>query len=213
MGKLYTDKYLEECLQNKHYFNGFRPQEVLIHCNIPEKILRRNFEYIEKFNLWHAVSRYQVLSEKFIREFADYVHWSSICVSQKLSTKFMIEFVDRIEWEEVSRHQYLTSSFIEQFKDKFNWDTICAQQYLKPYIIEKYFSDICHDKRAFESLLLYQKVTEKFLKNHKELYNNDTFLIGKIISIKKLTKKFKMELIKLEAEVLDRSLGYKRGMS
>lgn len=204
--KLYTDQYLEECLQNKHYLNGFRPDEVLVHCDVPERILRRNLDYLNRYHLWHHVSHYQVLSEKFIREYADYVHWSSICISQKLSDKFMIEFAHKIEWEEVCRHQYLKSSFIEQFKEHFDWDRICVHQYLKPKFIEKHFSEICHSYRAFENLLTYQHVTEKFLKEHKDFYKNDSYLIGKIILIKRLTKKFKIELIRMENEALDRSM-------
>ena len=46
--KLYSNQYLEECLLGKHSEDGFTPKEVLIHCDMPEKIIRKNFDYMTK---------------------------------------------------------------------------------------------------------------------------------------------------------------------
>jgi hypothetical protein len=38
----------------------------------------------------------QALSEDFIREFQDKIHWTCLCINQKLSEHFMRQFSDRI---------------------------------------------------------------------------------------------------------------------
>jgi hypothetical protein len=43
-----------------------------------------------------AVSQHQKLSEEFIRDFQDKVHWAKILRYQQTSEKFLIEFKDKI---------------------------------------------------------------------------------------------------------------------
>ena len=54
-----------------------------------------NFEWCDKFKKyidWDEISRYQKLSEDFIREFEDYVDWYEIRHNQNLSEDFIKEF-------------------------------------------------------------------------------------------------------------------------
>ena len=50
---------------------------------------------------WKDISKYQDLSEEFIREFQDKVDWYWISVSQKLSEDFINEFKDRLDLNEI----------------------------------------------------------------------------------------------------------------
>lgn len=193
----FTPKFLEECIQGQH-MDIYTPEDVIVHYHIPEYIIRRNVDLITKNKQWVNISHFQSLSESFIREYKDYVKWSSICVTSKLSIKFMIEFADRLAWEEVCHFQNLTSEFMDQFAKKIKWDTVCKYQYLRPAFIEKHFKDLCRNEHEFEILLTYQRVTEKFLKENKKYYWNDNQLISKILHIKKLTKKFRAELVRQE---------------
>ena len=71
-------------------------------------------------NDWFWISRFQKLSESFIREFQDKVNWGGISECQKLSEDFIREFQDKVSWYRISRYQELSESFREEFKDKLN---------------------------------------------------------------------------------------------
>lgn len=60
------------------------------------------------------MSRYQVLSENFIREFKDYVCWSNVCKYQKLSEDFMkaMKDDDKLRWQIISEYQSFSLDFI-----------------------------------------------------------------------------------------------------
>ena len=45
---------------------------------------------------WREISRDCDLSEDFIREYQDDVHWDCISINQKLSKDFIIEFKDKL---------------------------------------------------------------------------------------------------------------------
>ena len=47
---------------------------------------------------WNEISKYQKLSEPFIKEFSDKVHWANISKYQKLSENFIKEFHDKVFW-------------------------------------------------------------------------------------------------------------------
>jgi hypothetical protein len=68
------------------------------------------------------VSKYQKLSEEFIREFKDNVNWSEISKYQKLSEEFIREFEDEIKWYSISTYQKLTKEFIKEFGLNINED-------------------------------------------------------------------------------------------
>ena len=62
------------------------------------------------------MSKYQHLSENFIREFADRVDWDYISIIQHLSEDFIREFADRVDWDYISKHQVLTPEFAKEMK-------------------------------------------------------------------------------------------------
>jgi len=49
------------------------------------------------FSDWHFISCNHVLSEGFIREFKDKVHWRGVTFYQKLSDSFINEFKQYVE--------------------------------------------------------------------------------------------------------------------
>lgn len=56
-----------------------------------------NLNYKEDFVDWYYISRYQTLSENFIRKYKDKVNWKYILLNQKLSEEFKNEFKDKIK--------------------------------------------------------------------------------------------------------------------
>ena len=56
------------------------------------------------------ISKYQKLSEDFIREFQNKVNWYLISRCQKLSEEFIREFQEKVDWIEISLNQNIQIS-------------------------------------------------------------------------------------------------------
>ena len=75
---------------------------------------------------WVKIIRYQRLSENFIREFQNELNtqneenWARISHLQVLSENFIREFQNKVNWECISIYQKLSENFINEFKDKIN---------------------------------------------------------------------------------------------
>jgi len=57
---------------------------------------------------WIEISKYQYLTEDFIREFKDKVDWWYISYYQELSEPFIREFKDKVDWWYISYYQKLS---------------------------------------------------------------------------------------------------------
>ena len=71
---------------------------------------------------WYYISRYQKLSEGFIREFKGSVNWYRISEYQKLSEGFIREFKGSVDWYHISIYQKLSEGFIREFKTDREFD-------------------------------------------------------------------------------------------
>jgi len=133
-----------------------------------KKIIKQNNfnctveEFQDKVN-WYYISRYQKLSEKFIREFQDKVNWDDISYDQKLSEKFIIEFQDKVKWYDIFIFQKLSEKFIREFKDKVNWYYISRCQKLSEKFIREF-----QDEVDWHYISYYQKLSEKFIREFKD---------------------------------------------
>jgi len=65
---------------------------------LSEEFIRENKDIIDLIN-WYNISKYQKLSENFIREFKNKVDWDNISYYQKLSENFIREFQGKINWK------------------------------------------------------------------------------------------------------------------
>jgi len=54
---------------------------------------------------WSRTSRYQNLSEEFIREFKNKLDWVNISRYQKLSEEFIREHQNFVDWEMIFKYQ------------------------------------------------------------------------------------------------------------
>ena len=61
-----------------------------------EVVPKKYASFISNDN-WKKISRYQKLSENFIREFQNYVNWWWISGCQKLSEGFILEFQNKVD--------------------------------------------------------------------------------------------------------------------
>ena len=103
-------------------------------------------DFIREFKdnvIWYWVSQHQHLSEDFIREFKDRVHWGCISDYQNLSEDFIREFKDRVDWACISAYQHLSEDFIREFADQVYWDLISKYQRLSKVFIKEFQNKIC----------------------------------------------------------------------
>jgi len=123
-------------------------------------------EFIREFKdkvEWYWTSRYQKLSEEFIREFKDKVDWSLISCYQKLSEEFIREFKDKVYWSEISCYQKLSEEFIREFKDKVDWSEISCNQKLSEEFIREF-----KDQVNWYGISCSQKLSEEFIREFKD---------------------------------------------
>ena len=64
--------------------------------------LGTNYKGLIRCFQWYDISIHQNLSEDFIREFQDNVHWDCISKHQNLSESFIREFQDEVDWNLIS---------------------------------------------------------------------------------------------------------------
>ncbi len=100
--------------------NSYEWVSAISRLKLSEDFLTENNKYFND-HLWKMVCGWQVLSEDFIRKFADKVDWHSISSHQEISENFIREFQDKVDWKMISQKKNLSEDFIREFQDKFNW--------------------------------------------------------------------------------------------
>ena len=121
--------------------------------------------FIKKYKdkvYWNYISIYQTLSEKFIEKYIDKVDLYLISIYQKLSEEFIEKHYYKVDWYWISIYQKLSEPFIEKHIDKVDWYNISINQKLSESFIEKY-----KDKVYWNYISLYQTLSESFIEKHK----------------------------------------------
>ncbi len=113
---------------------------------------------------WWYISKYQHLSEEFIREFKDNVDWRwGVSLYQHLSDGFIREFKDNVGWSLISEYQHLSEDFIREFQDKVYWFWISKYQHLSEDFIREF-----SDRVDWDCISIYQKLSEDFIREFKD---------------------------------------------
>jgi hypothetical protein len=145
----------------------------------------RKFE--DKLN-WEMVSQYQSLSEGFIGEFEGRVNWGHICRYQRLSEGFVRVFQDKVVWELISEYQRLTEDFMIDLKDKISWEKVSEHQTMSLDFIEEMWNKV--DKKKVSE---FQMLTERFIiKNYKHITQMS---LNKIIEKVRLSESFLQHIL------------------
>ena len=95
--------------------------------------------------------------------YGGYLNWSIVTGKHKFSEEILLQFKDKIDWKQACISQKLSMEFID---NNFNM--------FKPYLYE-----VCK----------YQKLTERFMRNHKNELDWNT-----ISEYQKLSEKFILEM-------------------
>ena len=118
--------------------NGDDWDSISINQKLSEDFIR---EFKDKVHFdW--ISRYQTLSEDFIRSCQLRVYWRNICQYQKLSCDFMKEMKNMIDLRLVSEYQDLTEDFIRENKGKLEWGRMLRHQKFS----YEFVKELCFDK-------------------------------------------------------------------
>ena len=115
---------------------------------------------------WFDISKYQKLSEDFIRDFRCEVNWSYISLYQKLSENFIREFKNKVDWSWISQIQKLSEEFIREFQDNIYWFSISKYQKLSEDFIREFA-----DKVDWGYISAHQKLSESFIREFKDKLN------------------------------------------
>ena len=132
------------------------------------KILNSNYKSLKEIKSindigWCEISKFQILSEDFIREFQNRVNWGYISVNQKLSDGFIGEFKNKINWTYISYHQNLSKNFIRKFANKVDWIYISNNQKLSEDFIREF-----QYKVDWYCISKYQKLSENFIREFQD---------------------------------------------
>jgi hypothetical protein len=108
---------------------------------------------------WYNISKFQQLSEPFIREFKYKVFWPYISEYQPVSEPFIREFHDKVHWYYIAHNQPLSEDFIKEFKNKVNWNCICRYQHLSESFIREF-----NYKLNWHYISKHQNLSEDFMR-------------------------------------------------
>jgi hypothetical protein len=121
-----------------------------------KKLIKKKFEEPKKNltrpqneNIRENMSKYQELSEKFIRNFK--IDWENISKYQQLSETFIENF--KIDWENISKYQQLSETFIGN--NEINLENISEYQQLSETFIG-------NNEINLENISEYRQLSETF---------------------------------------------------
>lgn len=129
---------------------------------------------------WKHTSTQAGLSEEFIREHAEQLHWESICKYQTLSEDFIEELYERVHWTALGENQPLSFEFIKKYYYHFS-----------------YFSLLKNKKLSFDTdrlKVFYEKEIEEKQQVLEKLYNDYQ-------SLRQKSEKYRNKATELQKEI------------
>lgn len=128
------DKYesypprIKEFMMNPRAFTRKRVENLCRDFILSEKFMRDYANFLD----WGTISIYQTLSEDFMRNWKHKILWYYATRNQRMSEEFMREMKDVIAWSAVPWTNIKTLDFMREFKNKLDWNQFTIQ-----YPIEK----------------------------------------------------------------------------
>lgn len=126
---------------------------------------------------WSNISLQRGLSENFIEEHANDLHWHYICFVQKLSEDFIEKMEEYIDWGQISHFQTLSEPFIKKHFEKLNFYSLIKNQTLSEDFVMEHF----HKANFWDWFSENKHVTEELLERF--FYNWDWAKVSKNIPL------------------------------
>lgn len=115
---------------------------------------------------WYNLSCRKSMSDSFLNEFADQLHWKVVSRYTKLSHDNLRAFANRLDLEAIARHQYLPEDIIERFAKDLDWDDLCWYQKLSENLIEAHLT-----KLNWGNISSVQALSKEFVKKYRQRLN------------------------------------------
>jgi hypothetical protein len=152
---------------------------------------------LDKYTMpnWGAISENEPLTDEFIREHADHLHWGTMTIhgNQKFSQDIILEFADRIDMQWLLMFQKVEVPTLRELikrkkiHKKFYWQYMCKDQKLTMDFMREF------PKKLWWPLVIqYQYVTLKFIKEHTK-YLDETGAWETVARRNNLTDEFVQE--------------------
>jgi len=126
-------------------------------------------------DFWKIVSKYQVLSNDFIRNYDSKLDWSFISLYQNIDIDLITDYTHLINWSNLPLNVYTSTLFnnttIKLFADFPIWNNIGCIRSLSNDTLEYYFDKLETD--AIINILNYREISYKFLLNIINKFGND----------------------------------------
>jgi len=162
-----TPKVLKIIDTNKEDLNKLFGDSSCDYLN-EEKIVIEDQDYIRYLRINKCIDDiYRTYSEKIIRKHLENLSFDKISVNRKLSKAFIEEHFDYLDMVKILDSYRFSEEFIKKHIDKLDLNIILRTQKLSEefiYPIKSSFS-----KENWETLSHHQKLSENFIRNHKEL--------------------------------------------
>jgi hypothetical protein len=150
-------------------------------------------EFTDKFDngYWEYVSKYQSLSEEFMKCNFRKLNWMKILTSHKLSCEFILSIIEKLNGYKnvIIENQKLCEVCIEKMCNRYNKSImrdVCQYQKLSESFIEKNMYRV-----SLRDVLRYQKLSEEFLARNELNFEKEDWML--ISMYQELSEKFIIE--------------------
>lgn len=122
-------------------------------------------------NAWDLISVERkepdgVLSDAFVMKFSRYLNWNDLSKYYDFSDYMLLMYQHRILWALVLKRQRLNETMLREMALNFDSDAWCVlSQY--QVLSESFIADFA-DKVDWDNIILYQNVSNQFLRDHYE---------------------------------------------
>lgn len=104
-----------------------------------------------------------ILSDKFILKYDRYLDWVLLSKNYDFSIELLRIYFHRVTWGSILKRKQYPESFLREMSsnfDEYAWNMVSKHQTLS----EKFIGDFA-EQLDWENILLYQNVTDSFLKH------------------------------------------------
>lgn len=113
-----------------------------------------------------------VLTDRFIMKFDKYLDWNLLSKHYDFSVDMLRVYFHRVNWCQILKRTRFTEDFLREMASNFEgcWGTLCKYQTLSEVFIHDFASKV-----DWDTVVLYQNVSSKFLDEHKIFINNENY--------------------------------------
>lgn len=126
-------------------------------------------QLIESYsNDWDKISFFGKLSDEFIKLYYENINWKIMSLNLSMDENFIEKYFDKLNLRRICNRKY-SIEFLRRNKDRLDWSMITTKNYDEEILIE--FIDYID----IYMCCTFQKLSENFIENHIDLFNNPVY--------------------------------------